>query len=116
MNPIALVVQLLGESLEVPVSTEVPPQRPERMVIVSLEGDRSDELILRPSVSLMCVGTSDLDAFELSTDAVTALRESAQTHPYLSSVQLNGKAGDRLDRTGEGIYQSLLELTINTDE
>lgn len=115
MNSIELTVGLLAEALEVPVSTEVPEERPERMVIVALESERSDELILRPSVTLTCIGKSDLDAYNLSVSAVDALRESAEDHPYLSSAILGDKAGDRWDRTGEGIYIALVDLTINTD-
>lgn len=122
MNPISLVVGILGDALPCRISTEVPEQRkstepvPQRMVIVTLEGDRSDPFVLRPVVGLVCFGTSDADAFGLSVDAVTALREAAMTHPYLSSVQLDGKARDPWGRTGEGRYYCLLNLTINTDE
>ena len=116
MNPIKLVKGILDDALDVPVSTEVPEKRPKRMVIVSLDGDLSDAFFLRPRIGLTCVGLSNLDAFNMSVDAVEALRSSAQTHPYLSSVQLNGKSGDMLDRSGEGIYYALLDMTINTDE
>ena len=116
MNPIKLVRDLLADALDVPVSTEVPEQRPDRMVIVRLDGDKSDAFILRPSIGLLCVGATDLDAFNMSVDAVDALRAAAQTHPYLFSVQLNGKSGDRLDRSGDGVYYALLDLTINTDD
>ena len=116
MNPIELTVGLLAEALETHVSTEVPSDRPERMVVVTLEDDRSDECILRPTIGLICFGTSDLDAHNLSVAAVTALRCAAEDHPYLSAAQLDSREGDRWGRTGEGIYTCIIDLTINTDE
>lgn len=116
MNAIELVVGILADALETHVSTEVPPERPERMVVVALADDRSDDLILRPTVGLICFGMSDLDAHNLSMGAVAALRSAADDHPYLSSARLASREGERWGRTGEGIYTCEIDLTINTDE
>ena len=116
MNPIELTVGLLAEALDTHVSTEVPQERPERMVVVTLEDDRSDEFILRPVVGLICFGTSDLDAHNLSIAAIAALRMAAYDHPYLSAAQLDNRESDRWGRTGEGICTCLVALTINSDE
>lgn len=113
MDDIAIVVGILTDALSVPVSTEIPANRPQRYVCVSLLADRSDELIHRPTVSLMVWGTSDVDARDLATSAVHALTDAAQTHDLLSSADLQTMSRDEWTRTGHARYVVEIDLTIN---
>ena len=115
MNPIDLVVEILSEEMDVPVSTEVPNDRPARFIAVSLEGDASDALILRPRIALTCWGATDRDAHGIAVTAIDALREVALDHEYLSSVDLETMSREEWSRTGQSRYLVLLELTINID-
>lgn len=113
MDDIALVVGVLADALPVPVSTEIPPTRPERFVSVALVGDQSDELIRRPTVSLTVWGSSDMDAHGLAVSAVHALADAAQTHPLLSSATLQTMSRDEWSRDGQSRYMAEIDLVIN---
>ena len=54
MDCIGLVRDILADELAVPVATDMPKDRPTRMVMVDLEGDASDEFILRPRIAITC--------------------------------------------------------------
>lgn len=114
MDDIALVVGILADSLDVPVSTEIPPERPERLITVSLISDSSDMLIHRPSMALTVWGASDKDAHGLAVSAYHALATAAQTHPKLSSAQLETMSRDEWTRDGQARYLCEVSFTINT--
>lgn len=116
MNVIDLVVGLLEDALAVPICTDIPRNRPPRMVLVSLDGDASSEFLLKPRVALTCWGTSDRDAHEGALSAVQALQDAALDHPYLSGVDLETMSRDEWSRTGQGRYLAILNLTINVDD
>lgn len=116
MDVVKLAVGILSEALVAPVSTEVPPDRPERMVNVALDSMQSDGFLLTPRLMLTCWGTSDRDAFGLATSAVDALREAALDHDYLSAVDLESMAREEWSRTGQSRYMALVTLYVNTDE
>ena len=113
MDDIALVVGILSDALDVPVSTEVPPTRPERHITVALIGDQSDELIRRPRVSLTVWGSSDMDAHGLAVSAVHELADAALSHDLLSAVELESMSRDEWTRDGQSRYLAELNLTIN---
>lgn len=113
MDDIAIVVGILTDALSVPVSTEVPAERPQRMVCVSLIADQSDEFIHRPTVALMVWGRSDVDARGLATSAVHALTDAAKTHDLLSSADLQTMSRDEWLRNGQARYLAEIDLTIN---
>ena len=117
MDCIALVVSLLQDAVElsgVPISTEIPPTRATRLIMVGLVGDESDLLILRPRVSLTVWGSSDADAHGLAVTAYHVLAEAAQTDDYLSHVALETMSRDEWTATGQARYVVQLNLTINT--
>lgn len=116
IDPTELVVEILSEELDTPVSTEIPLQRPERLIMVNYDGDESDEFILRPRYVLMCWGSSDVDAHGIAISALHALTEAAETDPYLFNVRLESIARDEWGKTGQARYALTVELTINTDE
>lgn len=116
MDAIELAVGILADALEAPVMTDIPMERPQRLVTVDLDGDESTEFILRPRLALTCWGTSDKDAHGLALSAVQALQEAAETHPYLSAASLDTMSREEWSRNGQGRYLALVTLTINTDE
>ena len=115
MDPIALVRGLLTETLAAPVLTDIPKDRPPRMVMVDLESDGSDEFILRPRIALTCWGTTDRDAHGLAVSAVQALQDAALDHAYLSAAQLETMSREEWSRNGQSRYIAIVELVINTD-
>lgn len=115
MDDIALVVGILQDAFPtVPVSTEVPSTRPTRLITVDLTADASDELMHRPTISLMVWGTSDADAHSLALSALHALSEASMTHDLLSAVSLQTMARDEWSGTGQARYLVQIDLTINT--
>ncbi len=116
MDTTRLVVGILADALDVPVSTEVPLQRPERLVLVVLDGDRSDEFILRPRYEITCWGSTDVDAKGICLSALHALTDAAAVHPYLFDVSMEDMARDEWGRNGQARYVLTVDLTINTDE
>lgn len=116
MDATELVVSILAEALDVPVSTEVPATRPDRLVTVDLSGDQSDEFVLRPRYALTCWGASDKDAHGIALSAVQALQEAALDHPHLFAAQLETMSREEWSRTGQSRYLCEVDLTINTDE
>ena len=113
MDDIALVVGILTDAMDVPVSTEVPASRPERFVMVALGSDQSDMFIHRPTFNLTVWGSSDKDAHGLAVSAMHALVDAAQTHPLLSHVSLESMARDEWTKDGHARYLVEVELTIN---
>ena len=116
MDPIELAVGILSEELTVPVSTEIPATRPQRMVAVTLDADNSTEYLMRVTLGLTCWGTSDRDAHGIAVSAVDALRDAALDHDLLSAVGLETMARDEWTKTGQAHYFASVELTVNVDE
>lgn len=116
MDPIKLVKDIITEVLDVPVSTEIPPDRPDRLVVVSLDGNQSTPFVLRPRIGLTCWGSSDMDAMGIATSAVDALWDAALDHPYLSACELETMSRQEWGRNGRSRYLAEVNLTINTDE
>lgn len=116
MNTTNLVLDLLSDALDVPVSTDMPRDRPTRLVLVDLSGDQSTPFLLRPRYDLTCWGTSDRDAHGLALSAVQALQEAALDHPYLSDCQLETMSREEWSRNGQGRYLAVVDLVINTDD
>lgn len=116
MDTTKLVVDLLAEALSVPVSTDMPRDRPHRLVLVDLSGDESDPFILRPRYDLTCWGTSDRDARGIALSAVQALQDAALDHPYLSACQLETMSREEWSRNGQGRYLAIVDLVINTED
>lgn len=110
----ALVVGILADALDVPVSTEVPQQRPQRFVMVSLTGDTSTQFIHSVRYGLTVWGTTDADAHGLAMSAWHALADAAQDHELLSAVGLDSMSRDEWTATGAARYLVQLDLIINT--
>lgn len=111
-----IVLEVLKEALTVKVTTDIPKDRPDKLVLVDLSGDQSDGFILRPRFALTCWGTSDKDAHGLALSAVEALQEAALDHPYLSACDLETMSREEWSRTGQSRYMAEVTLIINTDE
>lgn len=116
MDATALVVDVLEGALGVPVSTEIPTDRPGRLVSVALEADRSTPFLLMPTYRLMCWGDSDVDAKSIAMAAVEALWDAALDHPYLSAADLETLSRTSWSKTGQARYEAVVSLVINTDE
>lgn len=115
MDTTKLVIDLLKEALTVPVKTDMPRDRPDRLVLVDLAGDSSTPFLLRPRYNLTCWGISDRDAHGIALSAVQALQEAALDHPYLSSVALEAMSREEWSRNGQGRYLATVDLVINTE-
>lgn len=115
MDPTELVLSILDGVTGAPVTTEVPSDRPGRMVTVALEQDRSTPYLLRPTYDIMCWGDSDRDAASMARACVDALWEAALDHPYLSACSLQTLSRDSWGRTGQARYVAVVDLTINID-
>lgn len=111
-----VIVGILADSLDVPVSTDIPMKRPDRLVMVSLESEESDRFILRPTYALTCWGRSDVDARGIAVSALHALVDAAGTHDYLSHVAMENMTRDEWSGTGQARYVLTVRTTINTDE
>ena len=116
LDSTAIVVAILSEALDVPVSTDIPENRPDRYVMVDLAGDQSTPFVLRPIHSLTCWGATDRDAKSIAMSAVHALSDAALDHPYLSHVSLETMSRDEWAKNGHSRYVAEVQLTINTDE
>ena len=116
MDPTELVISILSDALAVPVSTDIPEGRPDRLVLVDLSGDQSTQHLLLPRYMLTCWGTSDRDAHGIALSAIQALQEAALDHPYLSAAQLETMSREEWSRNGQGRYMAEIDLVINVDE
>ena len=108
-----IVVSILSEALEVPVTTEAPAQRPDRLVCVALSGDYSTEYLMRPRFQIMCWGRSDVDAHCMCLACVEALWDAALEHPTLSACDLETMGRDEWSKDGHARYVAEVDLTIN---
>lgn len=116
MDGVELAVTILKESLEVKVGTEVPRNRPQRFIMVNLDGDESTPYLLRPRIALTCWGATDKDARGIALSALDALQEASEDHSYLSDADLETMSREEWSRNGQGRYLALISLTINVDE
>lgn len=116
MDATQLVVSILSDALDVPVLTDIPKDRPQRLVVVDLSGDTSTPFVLTPRYDLTCWGGSDRDAKGIALSAVQALQEAALDHPYLYDVSLETLSREEWSRNGQSRYLAIVGLLINTDE
>ena len=112
----AYVVGVLSDALNVDVKTDIPLERPKRLVMVSQESDQSDMFLLRPTYAVTCWGMSDVDARGIALSALHALADDALTSKWLSAVDLDGMVRDEWTGTGQARYVMTLSLTFNYDE
>lgn len=112
-DSVALVVDVLSKALTVPVSTEIPQKREDRLVLVEREGGRMSDFIDRPRIGLLCWGTSDAEAQGIAIDAVHALADAALDHERLSSSKVETMSRDGWSHGDGARYHVVLELTIN---
>lgn len=112
-DSVALVVDILSKALTVPVSTEIPQRRKDRLVLVEREGGTMSDFIDRPRIGLLCWGTSDDEAQGIAIDAVHALAEAALDHERLSSSKVEAMSRDGWSQGDGARYRVVLELTIN---
>lgn len=112
----AYIVGVLSDALNVDVQTDIPLERPKRLVMVSQEGDESDMFLLRPIYSFTCWGVSDVDARGIALSVIHTLADDALDSKWLSSVDLNSMLRDEWTGTGQARYVMSLSLTFNYDE
>ena len=113
IDSVALVVDILSRSLTVPVSTEIPQKRPQRLVLVEREGGRCDTFYDRPRIGLLCWGASDAEAQGIAIDAAHALAEAATTDRNLSSSSVETMSRDGWAQGNGARYRVVLEMTVN---
>lgn len=113
MDATAINVAILSEALEVPVCTQVPKDRPARMVCVERSGGSSEDCFDLPEITLLCWGATDAEASGIAITAAHALAEAAQTHDLLSSSELDSMSRDSWSATGEARYRAVLQQVIN---
>lgn len=111
-----LVIDILTDALNVPVSTDMPTDRAEQLVLVDQSGDQSTPYLLMPRYDLTCWGLSDRDAKGIAISAVQALQNATFDHPYLSECQLETLSREEWSRNGQGRYLAVVDLVINTDD
>lgn len=111
-----IVVGILSDALDVPVSTDVPMNRPDRLVMVALESSEDDAFLLRPTYSLTCWGASDMDAKGIAMSALHALAGAAADHDWLSNVEMDNLTRDEWSGTGQARYVLTARTVFNTDE
>lgn len=115
VDSVKLVIDVLAEALAVPVSSDMPAERPEQYVMVSLIGGSATPYLQSPRISLTCWGKNDFDAHGTAMSAVDALWDAAIDHPLLSNCSLESMSRDEWTRNGRSRYVATLELTINCD-
>lgn len=117
MDPIAMALPILRDAFgAVPVSTEVFPDRPDRLVVVTLVGGMTDGFVMDALLGITCWGRDDHDALTMATLAADALRDAAEEHPYIFSADLESVSRDEWTLNGQARYYAQVRLTINTDE
>lgn len=117
MDAIEMAGGILQDAFgDVPVSTEIPFNRPERFVAVAMEGGASDGFIATPYLGITCWGTDDHDAQTMAIYATDALRDASLDHPWLSAAQLESLTRDEWTATGQARYYARVRLTVNLDE
>lgn len=117
MDTTAIVIDILADELDCPVSTDIPMERPKRLAMVSLDGDgNSDRFILRPIYSVTCWGESDMDAKGIALSALHALSDASETDKWLSAVILDRLARDEWNKNGQARYVLTVHTIFNTDE
>lgn len=114
LDSVGIVVAVLRAALPgIKVSTEMPARRPGRAVMVAQVGGTCDEFTDRPRIEMTCWGTSDTDARTLAMDAVLALSDAAEAHPYLSSSEMETISRDEWTQDGSARYRAVADLVVN---
>ena len=117
MDATALAVDVLSAAMPdgVRVSSEIPPERPDRMVMVSRLGGSETEFLDLPRMQLVCWGRTDAEASSIATTAVHALADAAKTHELLSDSTLDVLSRDEWAGDGTARYVATVNLTINKE-
>lgn len=113
MDAVAINVATLKAALDVPVSSEIPIERPERMVCVQRSGGPRDECFDYPEITLLCWGATDAEASGLAISAAHALSEAAESHPLLSSSEMDTMSRDEWSTNGAARYRVVIQQVIN---
>ncbi|MDD7203185.1 MAG: hypothetical protein SOV20_08815 [Coriobacteriales bacterium] len=112
VDSVAIVVGILASALDVPVSTEIPEQRPDRFVLVGRDGGGGDEFVDKPRILTLCWGTSDSDVEAIASDVFDALSSAAETDEHLFSAECETKSG--IYKQGSGARcRIVFDLVIN---
>ena len=86
MDVIAEIITYLKQTINVPVSSEVPATRPARFVTVGRVGGQDVELLSNPRVDIDAWGSSDLDASTIGEQVKAAIFALAHTSGLISDV------------------------------
>jgi hypothetical protein len=114
MDPLLIVLPIIEEAYDdVPVTTEVPRDRPERLVVVTRAGGSTDGFVATPLIGVTCWGRDDHDAQTMARYGFDALAEAAEEHPNLFSADLLSLSRDEWTATGQARYYAEITLTIN---
>ena len=113
MDVIAEIITYLKQTLNVPVSSEVPATHPARFVTVGRIGGADVELLSTPRVDIDTWGTSDLDASTIGETVKNSMFELMHTSGLISDVYRSSYY--RSDVDGYHRYTGTYEITRNID-
>lgn len=114
MDDTALIVAILQDAFDVPVSTEIPPTRPERLLHVNYQCRESDVLLHRGTLYLTAWGRTAVEARGMAETVAYELADVALTHDLLSSASLERIDNDTWSRDGQARCTAEISLVINT--
>ena len=89
MNIELLLVRLLNDALDIPVSTDIPANRPDNFVVLERTGGRRRHGYDTPTVAIQVYGKDRVNASK-SADTVARALESLVSHPTIGSVSITG--------------------------
>lgn len=112
-----ICVSVLSDAFpKIPVSTEVPQQRPKgRFILLTQTACSIKDFLAKAQMTIAVWGESDADAYALAIDVMHALNETAGLPGNLSDVEMINMARDEWAATGQARWMLQVLLTINTD-
>lgn len=116
MNAETLIVQYLSCRLDVPVSTDVPPERPARFVTVERTGGTETRFASRPMLAVQAWGGTRTECGNLA-HRVRALLMQATSLTEVADVQILSLSNyPDPGPPASTRYQVVCQLTIQTSE
>jgi hypothetical protein len=114
VDAIGIAIQALRNQLGIEASSEMPATRPSGpYVAVWLETQSERDFVVDASVSLLCWGSSDVEAQALALGCMEALQAESATHDLLSQASMSALSRDEWAADGSSRYRLSAELLIN---
>jgi hypothetical protein len=110
INIEAEIIGWLSQKVAVPVSADVPADKPDRFITIERTGgSRDNHVVDRPNLAIQCWGTSRLDASELAYE-VDAILPSIVEIPQVTHFERD-TFYNFPDEHGAPRYQIVVNLT-----